>query len=158
MSFKKSYKYIAWFVWVIFLINALRNIANPFINPLVSFEKPTWVNMLNFFLIIVSLVEGGLTIIIRYLALIRPFKKGSYSPYKGPLRFLFVGIINWICSVGMVICGTVIYSLSGEIWPVIFFGCLGLALLIYHSPRLGPFKDSSVIDTEVIDAPYSEIK
>lgn len=156
-AFKKNFKYIAWFFWFIFFINALLRIYSPFVSSTENIQKADYLDMLIPALIIAALIEAIGTILIRYFALIRPSKKGTYNPYFGPLRFFLVGIINWILSGGIVVYGTVIFFLSGETWPVLLFGVTGILLLIFHSPRLGPFIKEPNQKEGIIDTPFSKV-
>ena len=156
--FKTNFKYIAWFVWFLFVANALSDVSGPFLNSNENISKSDYNKYIGYFLILFALLESGVTLLVRHLALTRPARKGSYSPYDRPFRFLIVGIINWICSGSIVLYGPVVYYMSGLVWPVLFFGALGFLLFLYHSPRLGQFRIASKESSNIMDASFSQIK
>lgn len=157
-AFKTNFKYIAWFLWFLFVANALSDFSGPFLNSNEHISKSDYNKYVAYFLILFALLESGVTFLIRYLALTRPAKKGSYSPYDWPFRFLIVGVINWICSGSIVLYGPVVYYMSGLVWPVIFFGSLGFLLFLFHSPRLGQFRIEPKESHDIMDASFSQIK
>ena len=55
------------------------------------------------------------------------------------------------------IYGSVLFVISGEIWLVVFFGFLGIALLLFHSPRLGAFAKELNEEPDIIDTSFSQI-
>ncbi len=153
---RNSFKYIAWFFWSIFLFNALTYFYHPFIASEENIQKSDHVNILSISLTIVALIEAAATIFLRYFALIRPWKKGTYSPCSGPVRFLLVGFVNWACSNSIIIYGLVLYYMSGETKLLFFFGPIGMVLLFFHSPRLGPFKKKVNSETDNVDTSLSQ--
>lgn len=157
-AFKTNFKYIAWILWVVFLANSLTYFSAPFLESTEKHQSAEYLKLFIIILVGIALIESGVTILIRHFAIIRPYKKGSYSPYQGPFRFLMVGLINWIFAESVVIYGTVVFLMSGRIWPVWFFGCLGIALLIYHSPRLGCFSPTTAMGSDIVDATFTQIK
>lgn len=134
--------YVAWLIWSSYLLCALLHFFVPFINLEGDIEGTNFstIHMLIVLLVVAALIQCLITIGLRYFALIRPGRNGTYNPYSGPVRFLVVGMINWTSSTAIVYYGTTIYLLSGAMWPIMLFGVFGLLLLLYHSPRLSAFK------------------
>lgn len=150
---------IAWVVWALFFANSIKYFFTPYLKPATNIEQQDWINLLIYSLLIASVLEVGVTLLIRYFALLRPFKKGSYNPNKSFVRFFIVGLINWFCSNCIVLYGPIIYYISGFLWPHFVFSFIGFVLLFYHSPRLKPFSGTSISKnvTDVIDTSWSKL-
>lgn len=157
-SLRNNIRYIAWFLWLIILANSLTFFSSPFLKNAEKIQNADYLKLLFIILVAIAIIESGVTILIRHFAIIRPFKRGTYSPYLRPFRFLIVGLINWIFAESIVIYGTVCFFMSGQIWPVLFFGCLGIATLIYHIPRLSRFSPTAHMGSDIVDATFSQIK
>jgi hypothetical protein len=155
---KKPFEYIAWFLWFIVLASVFSNLTIPLFKPVDNIQKPGYMKIFMISLICVALIQSGATILFRYYALIRPNKKGSYTPYQGPIRFVLVGLINWIFADSIAIYGIVVFFISGQMWPVLFFGLLSIALLFYHCPRLGQFGAMPHTSSNAIDASFTQVK
>jgi hypothetical protein len=153
---RNNFKYIAWFLWSIFVYNALVYFYHPFAASKEIIQKSDNVNILFVSLAIVAVIEAAATILFRYFTLIRPAKKGTYTPYSGPIRFLLVGVVNWACSNSIIIYGLVLYYMSGETWFLLFYGIVGSVLLFFHSPRMGPFKNKLIPETDNVDTSFSQ--
>jgi hypothetical protein len=153
---RNNFKYIAWFIWSIFLFNALIYFYQPFIASEENIQKSDHASILFISLTMVALLEAAATIVFRYFALIRPSKKGTYSPPSGPIRFLLVGFVNWVCSNSIIIYGLVLYYMTGSPRFLLVFGPIGLVLLIFHSPRLGPFKKKMTSGTDKVDTSFPQ--
>jgi uncharacterized membrane protein YbhN (UPF0104 family) len=153
---RNNYKIIAWSLWFICATHALTYFCHPFIAPEQYIQKSDHVNVVFISLTLVALIEAAATVLFRYFTLIRPAKKRTYSPYSGPARFILVGFVNWICSNSIIIFGLVLYYMSGETWPLLFFGLIGSVLLLFHSPRIGPFKKKVHFETGSDDASYTQ--
>lgn len=155
---KKPFEYIAWFLWFIVLACIFSNLTIPLFKPVDKIQKTGYMKIFMISLICVALIQMGATILFRYYALIRPNKKGSYTPYQGPIRFVLVGLINWIFSESIAIYGIVVFFMSGQIWPVLFFGLLSIGLLIYHSPRIGQFDTIPNTGSNAIDTSFTQVE
>ena len=144
---------IAWFVWGIHAFCALAFlyvplVHIPLVNPEAAFQHPDFQQSLTLLvvgLIAVALTEVLITIALRHYALVRPARKGTFSPDRNPVRFLVVCIITWLISVAIVFYGAVIYYVSGDKWPLLLFGAIGLALLVFHSPRFSAFEKREAV-------------
>ena len=139
--------FIAWLIWIfhvyIVLFGGLYPLGHiPFINPEETIQPEHQninIAMISTAFIVVALIEGLITIALRHYALIKPSRKGTYTPYSGPLRFLIVGFLNWTFSTAIVLYGTLLHFMTGDKWPLLLFGAIGLPLLLYHIPRVGLF-------------------
>ena len=157
-TLKANFKYIAWFLWVLIIANALTDFLGPFLNSEKQVNKSDYNNLVTYFLVFFALIECVVTVLIRYFALIRPAKKGTCSPFKDPFRFLLVGVINWLCAGSIVLYGPIVFYMSGQVWPVILFGCFGIFLFLFHSPRLGQFKYELNGSPDIVDVSFPQIK
>ena len=97
-SLRNSIIYISWFFWFVFLANSLTFFSTPFLKHSEKIQNADHLKLLFIILVGVAIIESGVTILIRYFAIIRPFRRGTYNPYQRPFRFLIVGLINWIFS------------------------------------------------------------
>lgn len=139
---KKQDVYVAWITWSIIFLIAIRNFSVPFITQ--KAEPLQWSDQVLYAIIVFSLLETGITFLLRHFAIMKPFKNGRYNPNTQVARFFIIGILNWIISNSIVFYGTMTYCIYGTIWQHYFFGILGFALLVFHAPRLGPFKKVGV--------------
>jgi len=130
---------IAWGIWFLFFTICLGYLLSPFISPRTAAENFDWIYILIATLFIVAVLEAGITILIRYLAVSRPYKRGTYNPNDRFARFFIVCFINWFLANSITVYGLILYYMSGFLWVYFIFGTMGTILLIYHSPRLKPF-------------------
>lgn len=151
---------IAWVVWALFFINCVRYLISPFIEPRINAENYDWINLLMVSLFIAAMLEAGLTILIRYLAILRPYKRKTYNPHERFARFFIVCFINWFLGNSITLYGPIFYYMSGFLWAHFIFGTMGAFLLIYHSPRLKPFTKmkKGLVQNEILETEYSQIK
>jgi hypothetical protein len=131
---------VAWFLWIIFAINLVSYIFAPFVSPSTSAEFYDWINIVIYSLLIAAIIEAGITFLIRHFAIIKPYKNGTYNPHQKFFRYLIVGILNWFIAASITLYGTILYYMSEILWPHYIFSTIGLFLILYHCPRLGPFK------------------
>ncbi len=151
---------VAWLLWAIFAFNAVVYLMAPFAEERTSTESYDWINILIFALMIAAFIEAAITFIIRYLFITKPYRKGTYSPNKKFARYFIVGFINWFISNSITLYGIILYYLSGFYWPYFLFGICGFGLLVYHSPRLGPFKENEkhTERNDTIDSSWSKVE
>ncbi len=147
----------AWAVWASFALNSVRYILIPFVEPATNIQAKDWIQMLIFLLIIVSVLEAGVTILIRYFAIVKPYRRGTYNPHDRFARYFIVGAVNWLISNTVVHYGTILYYMSGIYWPHCLLSSMGIALLLYHTPRLGPFTKEAG-QKEAIEAASAKVE
>ncbi len=145
-STTRIYHISAWIIWGLLLFTSLEYISGPFIYPVSNPESEIYFKLFITVLIIFALLEAIITILVRYFFIIRPYKKGTYDPNVKFTRYFVVGVISWVCSSAICFYGPITYQMFGLYWPHIIFGIIGVFLLLYHSPRMGPFKQN---DTNV---------
>ncbi len=138
----KIMRVVAWLIWAIFVKNIIGYIAAPFIAESNPSEPIDTINLVIYGLLGATLVATGITFLIRHFAIMKPFKKGTYNPQNKFSRYLIVGIVAWFISNVITLYGTVVYFMSGIIWPHYIFSAVGAFLLLYHCPRLGPFNNN----------------
>lgn len=133
---------IAWLIWSLFSVNCGIYIMAPFVDSKIKVDlsSQSWFKYFILALIVASILEALLTIIIRYYAITRPYKRGRYNPHDSFARFFITAILNWIICNSIALYGTILYYMSGIYWTHILFASIGAVLLIYHSPRLGKFE------------------
>lgn len=131
---------VAWVIWALFFINCVRYLISPYVEPRTSTENYDWTNLLMASLFAVAIIEAGITVLIRYLAILRPYKRETYNPHDRFARFFIVCFVNWFLANSITLYGPILYYMSGFLWVHFIFGSMGVFLLIYHSPRLKPFR------------------
>lgn len=136
----KKFSLLAWTIWFFVFFISLGDVALPFISPRTSTNSYDWAFQLNCGLIFFSVVSSGITILIRHYAIMKPYKNGSYNPLNNHVRFIIVGVLNWMISSLIIFYGTLTYYLTGIMWQYFILSALGFSLLLFHSPRLGSFK------------------
>ena len=154
LSLRNNFKYVAWFFWCFFIFNSLVDLCFPLIIPKQDIHIVDHIRLIISSLAVVALIEAGITVLLRYFALIRPAKKGTYHPHGGPFRFLIVSLVNWAFAESIAIYGAVTYYMSGQVWPTLLFGGIGLVLLLFHSPRLKPFDMEPSTGPDAVDASF----
>ena len=134
---------IAWVIWAFFFADGLYRLLSPYIEPATDIKNYDWINILIASVFVVAILEGGVTILIRYLAILRPYKNRNYNPHDSFARFFMICFINWFLASSLPVYGLILYYMSG-FWGVHFIlGIMGMLLIIYHSPRLKPFTESN---------------
>jgi hypothetical protein len=134
-------KYLsAWLVWFGIAVYAAASVVAPFRSNAVSTKSDVWMPLFIYVLIFIAFLEAGISFLIRYYAITKPYRKGIYNPQDKFFRYYVVGMINWSISDSIIIYGNVTHYAFGIIWPYYLFIILGFLLLLFHSPRLSPFK------------------
>lgn len=129
----------AWIFWSLYFSTALiyiRETSNAMINP----ESHEWITLLKYPMIFGACLSTCLSFLVRHFLIIKPYKKGLYNPHNNFLSYFFIGIMNLVLSYSIVYLGMMTYLLGGDKWVFYILSIWGLTLLIFHSPRLGPFK------------------
>lgn len=136
---------IAWAVWLFFLYVTISYIPGTKealeLSP-ANIETSTWFSKFAIVIIIVAIIEAGLTLLLRHFALIKPVQKGTYNieSIGGSIRFLFVNILIWFIAETLPVYGLILYIISEQIAFFYSFSIAGIILLIIHAPRLSPYK------------------
>lgn len=143
---------ISWPIWMVLLLSflsyipILKNISeNPArlsdINILDNLE-PNFQTTLVSTLIIVALIEFAGTILLRHYLLNRPFRNKTLDidTAKGKVRFLIIHFVNWLIACSIAGGGLVFAMVTKRVdWSYGFF-VLFLGLMLFHSPRIAPYK------------------
>jgi hypothetical protein len=141
-----SIRLVAWPLWIILLVTYLADAVPvsghlsdlPFgRRVLQSNDQATFEIVLG----IAALIVAILTILLRHYLLIK-IKKGTISigSFKGKIRFVLIHLANWLISGIIVNIGILFaYEAKHTVWTYVFF-ILYISLMLFHSPRLGPFQ------------------
>ena len=91
---------------------------------------------------IVAAIELLIGFAIRYFALTRPAKRGTFtlSSIGRKIRFFLVHFFNWSIGESIAIYGMVLYLLYGKLAFLLVFSAVGLGTVLLHAPRLKPFQ------------------
>jgi hypothetical protein len=139
---------IAWLIWTLLLVTFLAYI--PIVrylseHPFDSTRLERWQqNTLEIVLAIAVVIEAMITIWLRRRFLIKALNNGTISlnKLKGKSRFVLIHLANWLITSLIATTGLLFAIITKDTQSSYAFFLVYGGLMLFHSPRLAPFRGS----------------
>ncbi len=137
----KVFQILSWLIWAIMIISIFGYVFVALNEFSPSVESQEHLSVLIIALFVFTIIEVGITIVIRHFILIKPCKVGKRDAksLKGLSIIFIVSIVLWILSESIAIYGVVLFFMTNRAIYLILFALIGASMMVYHSPRLKPF-------------------
>lgn len=139
----RLFRIFAWFFWSCYFLTAVIYVRET-LNTVQSSGSYESITLIKYPMIFGACLATCLSFLARHFLIIKPYKQGTFNPRSDFLKYFLITVLNLILSFSVIYLGIITYLLGGPSWVLYFLSALGFSLLIFHSPRLGPFtKDIS---------------